>query len=36
MCSGLTLNYSLVSKVTACTAPLIDSFSFDDGITPVL
>ena len=36
MCSGLTLNYSLTSKVTACTAPLIDSFSFDDGITPVL
>ncbi len=36
MCSGLTLNYSLTSKVTACTAPLIDSFSFDEGITPVL
>jgi hypothetical protein len=36
MCSGLTLNYSLVSKVTACTSPSSDSFSFDDGITPVL
>jgi hypothetical protein len=36
MCSGLTLNYDLVSKVTACTSPSADSFSFDDGITPVL
>ena len=36
MCSGLTLNYSLVSKVTACTSPSSDSFSFDDVITPVL
>jgi hypothetical protein len=36
MCSGLTLNYSLESKVTACTSPSSDSFSFDDGLTPVL
>jgi hypothetical protein len=36
MCSGVTLNYSLVSKVTACTTPSSDSFSFDNGITPVL
>jgi hypothetical protein len=36
MCSGITLNYSLVSKVTACTTPSSDSFSFDNGITPVL
>lgn len=36
MCSGITLNYSLVSKVTACTAPSSDAFSFDEGITPVL
>ena len=26
----------MVSKVTACTSPSADSFSFDDGITPVL
>ena len=36
MCSGLTLNYSFSSKVTACTAPLADSFSYDESITPVL
>jgi hypothetical protein len=36
MCSGLTLNYSFFSKVTACTAPLADSFSYDESITPVL
>lgn len=36
MCSGVTLNYSLTSKVTACTSPLIDSFSFDEVLTPFL
>ena len=36
MCSGLTLNYSFSSKVTACTAPVMDSFSYDESITPVL
>ncbi len=36
MCTGLTLNYSLVNKVTACTAPLTDTFSYDDALTPVL
>ena len=35
-CSGVTLNYNLVSKVSACTVPDSATFSFDTGATPTL
>ena len=36
MCSGLTFSYSFDSKVSACTDPSFDTFSFDTGATPTL